>query len=384
MSERVLPAAAGLSHDPLGSSTALSRVEVARSLRLAGKAADAVRFLRRTPPEESGDFHLHLELGFALSDLDRHEEAIGAFLSAWRLNPNSDEACNRIGSSFAARGLLQPAALWFERARQLNPAETRFLYPYATVLMKLGSATLASELLTQWKEAEPENPIARHLAAAALGSQGTTRASPDYIRTLFNQYAPRFDESLARLKYCGPQLVLDAICQAAKPAAAEWDILDVGCGTGLVGVVLRPLARRLVGVDLAAEMLAHARRRAVYDELVLADMLDYLRDCQGCFQAVVAADVLTYLGDLRDFYRLSAQALCQGGWIIALVESMEDTATFRLNPNGRFSHGADYLREIMHETGFAVCEIRKDVMRYDGQRPVLTLVAVGKKLPQAS
>lgn len=360
--------------------TSLPIVAEARLLRLAGQPAEAVRLLRRRKNEESDDFQLHFELGLALSELDRHEEAIGAFLAAWRLNPGCDEACNRIGASFAARGMLQPAAMWFEQARQLNPTDTRFLYPYAAVLMKLGCAAQASELLTQWTSAEPDNPIASHLAAAALGCQETKQASPDYVRTLFNQYAPRFDDSLARLKYCGPQLVFHALRQTMTPDAEDLDILDLGCGTGLVGAALRPLARRLVGVDLSSEMLERARDRAVYDELVLAEMLDYLRTCSHRFHAVVAADVLTYVGDLHDFYRLSSQVLCDGGWIIAVVESLEDSGTFRLNPSGRFSHSAHYLRQVMQDSNFEVCEIRNDVMRYDAQRPVPTLVAVGKKV----
>ena len=37
------------------------------------------------------------------------------------------------------------------------------------------------------------------------------------------------------------------------------DVLDLGCGTGLCGPLLRPYARALAGVDLSPQMLERMR-----------------------------------------------------------------------------------------------------------------------------
>ncbi len=353
--------------------------ERGQSLRLAGRTAEAVRILRRGLAEKPDDYRLHDELGTALCELKRYEEAIGSFMAALRFKPDFDEACNKIGRSFASRGMLEPAVLWFERARQLNPATSQCLHSFGTALVLLGRLEQAAEVFEQWTHAEPDNPIARHLANAALGSQATTKASAEYVRTLFDGCAARFDGNLSQLQYRGPQLIAGALQQAAEVPAEGWNIVDVGCGTGLVGVHLRPIARRLTGVDLSPGMLNLARQRGIYDELIEADMIEYLRNHSQGIDVLSAADVLTYVGDLSEFFHSAAQALQVGGLIAVAVEALQREGTYRLNPTGRFSHNSHYLRNVMETSGLTVIDLREDVMRCEASRPVPTLVAAGSK-----
>jgi predicted TPR repeat methyltransferase len=346
---------------------------------LAGKAAEAAKFLRRAVADEPNDDRLHDELGMALSELGRYEEAIGAFLAVHELKPRSDEACNKIGSSFAARGLFEPAIVWFNRALQLNPACSDYLYPYGRALVFTNALEQAAEIFTRWLKKDPDNPIAQHLAGAALRSSDVKKASPEYVVALFDSCATKFEENLSRLHYRGPELVLDALRQAAQPPVHGWEIVDVGCGTGLVGAALRPLASRLIGVDLSAGMLELARNRSVYDELVQADITDYLERQECRFDVLTAADVLTYAGSLEDFFRAAAAALKVNGLAIVLLEALEGEGTYRLNLSGRFSHSPNYLRRVLEDAGFTVVRMGDDSMRDESGRAVPTLVAVGRK-----
>lgn len=353
--------------------------ECGRSLRLAGRAAEAVRVLQRGLADEPHDFRLHDELGMALVELDRHEEAIGSYLAALNVKPDADEICSKIASAFASRGMLKPAAVWYLHARQLNPAATNNLCAYGKILAANGCLQEAAQAFEQWIQAEPDNPVARHLYSAALGSSAITKASAEYVCALFDGYAPQFNVSLAKLKYCGPQLVLDALQQVSTAPAVGWDILDVGCGTGLVGSCLKPLARRLVGVDLSARMLDIARNRELYDELIESDMIDYLRRHSQRFDVLTAADVLTYVGDLGEFFHCATQALQPRGLVVVVVEALNGEGTFRLNFTGRFSHNPQYLRRVMENAGLQVTHLSEAAMRCEGNRPVPTLVAVGTK-----
>jgi predicted TPR repeat methyltransferase len=353
--------------------------EHGRALRLAGQAAEAAKFLRRAVAAEPNDNRLHDELGMALSELGRYEEAIGAFLAAYQLKPDSDEACNKIGSSFAARGMFEPAVVWFCRARQLNPAGSDYLYPYGRALVSTNSLEQAAEVFKEWLKKEPENPIAQHLAGAALGASEMKKASAEYVVALFDSCAAKFDENLGRLNYRGPELVLDALQRTSETPAQGWRIVDVGCGTGLVGAVLRPLANRLIGVDLSAGMLELARSRSVYDELIRADITDYLKRHEGSFDVLTAADVLTYVGDLNDFFHAAASSLKPGGLVVALLEALDGEGTYRLNLSGRFSHSLHYLRHVMESTGFTVDSVRQDSMRNESGRAVQTLIAIGRR-----
>jgi predicted TPR repeat methyltransferase len=354
--------------------------ELGRSLRLSGNAVEALKALRQGLATESADYHLHDEMGMALVDLDRPEEAIGCFLAALNAKPDSDEACNKIGLAFSSRGLLEPAAHWFSRAREMNPAGTRYLYSYGCVLILLGNRQKAAEVFDQWTTAEPENPIAHHLVSAAVGSQSVTRAHPDYVRVLFDDFAKCFDKQLAKLRYRGPELVAEALRGVAEAPATGWDVLDAGCGTGLSGVALKPLARRLIGVDLSAGMLELARERAIYDELINSDIVVYLGARLQEFDVMLAADVLTYIGDLSEFFCEAASALRPGGLVAIATEALKAGGNYRLNPSGRFSHGQHYLKDVMERSGFAIQHMNEETMRYEAKRPVPTWIVVGRKI----
>jgi len=62
----------------------------------------------------------------------------------------------------------------------------------------------------------------------------------------------------------------------------------------------------------------------------------------------VSADTLCYFGDLGAVTRAAARALAPGGWLVFTVEGLpQDSAEdFHLNPHGRYSHGAGYVRRV--------------------------------------
>src|SRR6185369_15630707 len=77
-------------------------------------------------------------------------------------------------------------------------------------------------------------------------------------------------------------------------------MLDLGCGTGLAGAALRPHVDWLVGVDLSPKMVDEARKKGLYDRLVVGDIAQFLSDQraqEAAFHLVIAADVFAYLAD---------------------------------------------------------------------------------------
>ena len=107
----------------------------------------------------------------------------------------------------------------------------------------------------------------------------------DYLIPLFDGYADRFDAHLYEtLGYLGPQLLAEIINEVplGERRPLPWDVLDLGCGTGMTGVPFRTIARTITGVDLSPRMLEHAARRVmpdgrrVYDTLLKCDITEAL------------------------------------------------------------------------------------------------------------
>ena len=282
-------------------------VPLGEALLALGRAADAAAAFA-----QGEDGRARAGEGRALLALGRADEAAAALRQAALLTPDADTLL-ALAEAEAAAGDLGAAMAAAGRALKLSPGDP------------------AAERLLARLRAEPAPP--------ASGAPCDPEAGD-------------FDEDLAKLGYQGPKLLLDAV-RALRPQAAGFDVLDLGCGTGLAGAAFRPLAAALVGCDLAPRMLEVAARRGVYDCLEEGDLLETLRRDEAAWDLILAADVMIYFGDLAGVFQAAAQALKPAGLFAFTVERGADDG-WELSSRGRFQHGASYLRNEAVRTGLAV------------------------------
>lgn len=70
-------------------------------------------------------------------------------------------------------------------------------------------------------------------------------------------------------------------------------------------------------------------------------------------EAIFAADVFIYMGDLAPLFRECWRVLKPGGIFIATFEDALATSdTWKLEHSGRYTHALPYLQEIANEAGF--------------------------------
>lgn len=250
-----------------------------------------------------------------------------------------------------------------------------------------------------WAAAAPSDPVAQHFAAIARSiSEGAAhhRASDGYVRAVFDHYADSFDEHLGRLCYRGPEVVADLVHDLVDDGTLRSDasVADLGCGTGLVGHHLRAGGERaapwdgsLVGDDLSPRMLElsadrRVDERPVYDQLVEADFVSFLAARPASFDAVVSADSLIYVGDLRPVFAATARALRPGGWLIATLEHAADGAAadrgYVPGMSGRYLHDAEWVEAELADTGFETIVVEELSVRTEAGRPVPGIVLVAR------
>jgi predicted TPR repeat methyltransferase len=159
------------------------------------------------------------------------------------------------------------------------------------------------------------------------------------------------------------------------------DVLDLGCGTGLCGPLLRPMARSLAGVDLSPVMVERSKARGVYDRVSAIDLLEALRSASAAYDLLVAADVLIYFGDLAPVFEPAAAALRPGGLFAFSVEALPADSgaagaggtgdRFQLRPTTRrFAHAEPYLRRLAGIFGLAVVRLDPITVRTEAGQPV--------------
>ena len=99
-------------------------------------------------------------------------------------------------------------------------------------------------------------------------------------------------------------------------------MLDLGCGTGLAGAAFRPHVDWLVGVDLSPKMIEEARRKGLYDKLVVGDIAQFLGEQRAASaHLVIAADVFAYVADVGAVCAAVARVLAPGGLFGFTVET---------------------------------------------------------------
>lgn len=310
-------------------------------------------------------------LGVVLRARGRAPEAVGALRRAVECVPGMTDAHVSLGNALRQCGLLKDAVEAFRRALATNPGHAGAHKELGRALYLAGQREEAESVFRSWAAVEPGNSIAAHMLAACSGRDVPMRASDDFIRTTFDEFAESFDEMLVhRLDYRAPELLVAALREKLEAPQPVYDILDAGCGTGLCGVLLKPFARALTGVDLSASMLKKAKQRGIYDRLVEDEITRFLGEHVAAFDIVASADTLCYFGDLALVTQAAFGALRPGGWLSFTLERVDDIDDYRINPHGRYSHTRAYVDAVLGAAGFRTVVIVPTVLRQEAGQPV--------------
>ena len=202
------------------------------------------------------------------------------------------------------------------------------------------------------------------------GPAAPARPPREYVEALFDAYAGAFDEHLVQaLHYDAPQVLVQRLAASGR----RWrHALDLGCGTGLCGRLLRPLADRLTGVDLSANMLDKAAAPGVYDALEQADVVEFLAGPGEPFDCVVAADVFIYVGALDEVFRGLAARMPAGGVFSFTVEESTDSE-LALRASLRYAHSEAGIRRLAQQHGFRVDAMERRPVRLEQGQPLAGL-----------
>jgi predicted TPR repeat methyltransferase len=317
-------------------------------------------------------------LGRILHLSNRNQEAEDALHRALEVGGGTPEVCMLVGTVLLEAGGLDAALELFEVATRAEPDEPRGHYRRAlnidprhplalkhlgVLLQERDQLDAAAECFERLLEANPDDDVARHMLAATTGA--TTKSPPaGYVTRLYDDYADRFDAHLGAIDYHVPELIRDAVLEVAGNGEPAWQILDLGCGTGQCGEVMRPLASFLAGVDLSPRMIAKAREREIYDSLTVGSIDDALEEQERSFDVIIAGDVFTYVGDLSGVFSGCARVLPKTGLAAFSIENTDEDG-FRLCPTGRYAHSMAYVDATARASGLSVVYKRDTVLRKD-------------------
>jgi predicted TPR repeat methyltransferase len=303
----------------------------------------------------------------------QHAEAEALSRRAVKARPDFALAWYTLSLALVEQGRVDEALDAHGRGVALAPKQLQARNAMPKALVHRGRLDDAARLYRAWLAIEPDNPVVRHHLAACVGGTVPERASDAYVEKTFDAFAATFDANLAALDYRAPQLVTGLLESLLPAPARQFDILDLGCGTGLCGPLVREWARELSGCDLSAGMLAQAQRRHAYDRLDRAELVAHLHGNPRRFDVLVCADTLCYFGELQHAMQAAAAALRPGGHFVFTVEAWQagDGEPYKLQPHGRYAHHRGYLRRLLAQAGLAELVLREEQLRVEHAQPVI-------------
>jgi predicted TPR repeat methyltransferase len=339
-------------------------------LRL-GEPKDAEQAFRRSI-ELTDNPEAQASLSRVLRRRGQWSESEAACRRAIEINPDFGDAWHNLSLTLLRQDRVLEGIAAANKALILLPPHRRRRDSYARALVLAGQVEQAAAIFRDWLAEEPDNAYVQHHLAACTGDRVPERASDAYVERVFDNFASTFDKKLATLRYRAPQLVADALGAVLPAPAHQFDIADVGCGTGLCGPLVRAWARRLSGCDLSGAMLDQAGQRKVYDLLEKAELVQFLEGHPDSFDVVISADTLCYFGNLQGVAKAVRSALRVGGRFVFTVEALKeaDGDTYRLLANGRYAHALAYVESVLRAADLLPQRTAGEVLREEVALPV--------------
>ena len=301
-------------------------------------------------------------LAAVLAAKDDGQGAEEAYRTVLRLAPDDFAAHNDLGTLYNGQRRLGEALECYRRAVALQPDSALSHYNLANALYKCGDKSAALSVISRAVTLDPEQPKSQHMLRA-LSGQSADSAPDVYVTALFDDYAATFDQDLVdRLHYRAPEHLAEALRRLLKAEQPVPRGLDLGCGTGLSGAAFRGMVDVLTGIDLSTKMIARAKAKGIYDDLVHADISSFLREAPDAYDLFIATDVFIYVGALDEIFRGLAGRAKRGAWLAFSTERSADRDLV-LRDSGRFAHAPSYIAACAAASGFTVCHSSQTVIR---------------------
>lgn len=170
----------------------------------------------------------------------------------------------------------------------------------------------------------------------------------------FDKAASSWDEDPRRVKLAHE--VADAIIKEVCPTK-DMDVLDFGCGTGLVMLRIQPYVRNITGADSSAGMLSVLEDKIA--RLGLDNVSTLLVDFEkgekisGRYHLIVSSMTLHHVPETAPLLRRLFELLHPAG-ILCLADLDTEDGTFHPDNTGVFHFGFDRarLKTMLLQTGF--------------------------------
>ncbi len=188
----------------------------------------------------------------------------------------------------------------------------------------------------------------------------TVQSIPLELTTMTSDNVKRFDDAAAEWEEKPQRVALarkvaEAI-QQAIPLASTMQVLEYGCGTGMVSRALSPYVAKIIAVDTSPQMLEVLRQKAREETIdnieTLAHDLTKQPLLDKNFDLVMSSMTLHHIPDIDTLLQRLFTTLKPGGFL-AVADLLTEDGSFHEDNRGVAHHGVDpkAVRAILAKNG---------------------------------
>ena len=331
---------------------------------------------------------LHYNIAHAYFDLDEKEQALIHYLSAFDLDPNDPDILFNLALCCKACNLFDKAIEKYKEMLRKEPANIDVLYnlgncykdkldidnaisTYHTILEidekhrstinnlaylyhKIGDEIQATAFYKKLMKIDPKNISAKYLVSA-LSGESVSSTPNEYVQTVFDNYSESYEQSLVNeLSYSVPSQLRETFDLTFPKTYQIKNCLDLGCGSGLAAMEFSDICDSFLGVDLSEKMLQLASSKDIYRSLFATDIESFLNQNEELFDLILAADVFTYVGELRAIFDKLTNCATDSCIFCFSTELLKSGETFELQKSGRFAYTREYITQTAQNTGWQI------------------------------
>lgn len=363
----------------------------ARSAEAVGNIKGAIELIQRAVKLTPQWSVAVTELALLFERAMQVDEAIAQARKAVKLDPNNIDVLYRVIDMAHRVNETEQGLIWLKKAVLLAPSNQNLKYLVARDHHLLGNHADALMAYEKLLEADPtdasallghlqvaimandmqsaqadgerllklstENPIFNYWNEVANGPTPKTMPSEAVLAIFENGRTKLYDKQVKdKLGYKLPTLAADWI--RTRYSTLQLNVLDLGCGTGLVASTLGRIQGAMVGVDLSMQMIEQAGQHDVYDKFHTVNVLDALvATPDALYNVLTACEVFPYVGDLTQVVPNAFRLILPGGHFIFSCEAAPEAGSDLVLKNGlRYQHKLSHVLSLCLAAGFEIQE----------------------------
>ena len=275
----------------------------------------------------------------------------------------------KLGVYHMQKGNFSDAILRFKMVCYLDPNNTDSLYHLSRCLLLKGEEKKAQKKLELLMKKEPKHVEGKYLLQKITSPEKVESVPLSIVKETVDIRANFYMEDYIDAGYIGARVLVNEVLKDVEAKNPNFTVLDLGCGTGECGVILRErgLAKHITGIDLSDIMTELSSSRMVdgqnaYDEVKEIEISEYLKNEKTSkYDLVLAILSFDFFGNLEPIADNIKNLLNKGGYFGLIARDEPELKNgYILNVDYEdFSHSQQYVKDTFQKVGLKLSKTKE-------------------------